>query len=105
MKNSKASKKEKPGEHVTFSECEALYAQTLKAYQNYLERTAIEKFGTLRKAAVGVQRSRMHLFECLEGRRKLDTVRSLARTVAAMTLGLEGHKSIANSPFLLDDPL
>ena len=54
-------------------------------YRKYLEETCKNKFGTLNKAAKIVMRSRAHLFDCLEGRRKLDSVRSLAWTLSSVT--------------------
>lgn len=80
-------KKAKSVKKVTFAECEKMYKTTKTMYCQYLEQTGKAKFGTLAKAATAVMRSRGHLFDCIEGRRKLDSVRSLAWTMSG-ALGL-----------------
>lgn len=77
-------KKQKDEKRVTFRECEEAYQAARILYRRYLAETGKAKFGTLNKAATAVMRSRAHLFDCIEGRRKLDSVRSIATTMATV---------------------
>lgn len=67
----------------TLEQCEKKYTDAAKAYQEYLDHRAREKFGSYVAAAKAVKRSRAHLHDCIEGRRGLDAVRRLVGKIEA----------------------
>lgn len=80
----KSPKKEKP---VTIAECDAAYKATREMYQRFISHAVETKLGGPTKAAARIMRSRTHLSDCMNGHRRLDTVRSLAWAIAGEALG------------------
>ena len=68
---------------LTLAECEKKYAVAAVAFRAYLKKRAKDKFGEYTKAARAVNRSRAHLFDCIEGKRGLDSVRRLVGKIEA----------------------
>jgi len=62
---------------LTLADCEKKYEVADSSYRRYLDRLAKSKFGEYRLAAKAVKRSRAHLYDCIEGKRGLDSVRRL----------------------------
>jgi hypothetical protein len=62
----------------TKEDAEKKYVAAHEAYRRYLDQQAKAKFGEYTKAARAVNRSRAHLWDCIEGKRGLDSVRRLA---------------------------
>jgi len=67
----------------TLAQCEEKYKAAEKAYCAYLDRTIKAKFGEYRLAAKVVKRSRAHVFDCLHGRRGIDSLRRLTHKIEA----------------------
>lgn len=84
---------------LTITECDESYKATREMYQRFLSQT-VDKIGGPKKAATRLMRSRTHLFDCMNGRRRIDTVRSLAWAAAA-----EAKETVGVSPFVADYPL
>lgn len=57
--------------------CEKKYIAAHDAYRAYLDKRAREKFGEYTKAARAVGRSRAHLWDCISGKRGIDSVRRM----------------------------
>ena len=62
----------------TKEDAEKKYIAASEAWRRYLDQQAKAKFGEYTKAARAVDRSRAHLWDCIEGKRGLDSVRRLA---------------------------
>ena len=67
----------------TLAECEKKYKAADVAYREYLDQRARDKFNEYRLAAKAVKRSRAHLFDCIAGKRGLDSVRRLVSKIEA----------------------
>ena len=67
----------------TLEACEQKYVAAHEAYRRYLDARAKEKFGEYTKAARAVKRSRAHLFDCIDGKRGLDSVRRMVAKIEA----------------------
>ena len=68
---------------TTLDACEKQYSAADTLYRRYLSQRVKEKFGELTIAAKAVNRSRAHLYDCIEGRRGLDSVRRLVSKLEA----------------------
>lgn len=79
----------------TLEACEQKYVAAHEAYRRYLDERAKEKFGEYTKAARAVKRSRAHLFDCIQGKRGLDSVR---RMVAKIEAADAGGKEVDGTP-------
>lgn len=79
----------------TLEACEQKYVAAHEAYRRYLDARAKEKFGEYTKAARAVKRSRAHLFDCIQGKRGLDSVR---RMVAKIEAADAGGKEVDRTP-------
>lgn len=67
----------------TRAECEKKYKAADAAFREYLSQRAKDKFGEFRLAAKAVKRSRAHLFDCIAGKRGIDSVRRLVDKIEA----------------------
>ena len=67
----------------TLDACEQKYVAAHEAYRRYLDERVKEKFGEYTKAARAVKRSRAHLFDCIQGKRGLDSVRRMVSKIEA----------------------
>ena len=67
----------------TIEACEKKYAAADTAYRQFLGQRVQEKFGGPTKAARAVNRSRAHLFDCIQGKRGLDSVRRMVAKIEA----------------------
>ena len=67
----------------TLEACEQKYVAAHEAYRRYLDARAKENFGEYTKAARAVKRSRAHLFDCIRGKRGLDSVRRMVSKIEA----------------------
>lgn len=68
---------------ITLDECEKKYEAAHVAYRKYLDQRVKEKFIEYTRGAKAVKRSRAHLWDCIEGRRGLDSVRRLVGKIEA----------------------
>lgn len=62
---------------VTVSLCEDYYNKAFINYRKYLDKLIMEKFGGYSSASASIRRSRAHLYDCVSGKRNLDTVRRI----------------------------
>ena len=68
---------------ITIRECDEAYKRALEMYTLFIRQKVESQLGGQVKAARRIMRSRAHLDDCMKGRRKIDTIRSLAWVVAS----------------------
>ncbi len=70
---------------VTIKECDEAYKAARELYMKFIRQKVETEMGGPVKAARRIMRSRAHLDDCMNGRRRIDTIRTLAWAVANET--------------------
>lgn len=77
----------------TLESCEKKYVAADVAFRQYLDQRAREKFNNYTAAAKAIKRSKAHIYDCVRGKRGLDSVRRAVLKVEAAEVLVQAEVS------------